>query len=51
MVATEWDEFAGLDFARVASVMVERHVIDARNLLDRAALERLGFSYSGVGVV
>ena len=51
VVATEWDEFAGLDFARVASVMVERHVIDARNLLDRAALERLGFSYSGVGVV
>ena len=51
VVATEWDEFAALDFARVASVMVERHVIDARNLLDRAALERLGFSYSGVGVV
>ncbi len=50
VVATEWEEFARLDFARVASEMAQRHVVDARNLLDREALERLGFTYSAVGV-
>ncbi len=49
VVATEWDEFRQLDFDRVARVMAERHVIDARNLLDRDDLERRGFTYSGVG--
>ena len=51
VIATEWAEFAALDFARVASLMAEQHVIDARNLLDRAAVERLGFTYTGVGTV
>ena len=50
VVATEWDEFRQLDFARVARVMVQHHVVDARNMLDRAALERLGFTYSGLGL-
>ncbi len=50
VVATEWDEFRQLDFGRVARVMAELHVIDARNLLDRDDLERRGFTYSGVGV-
>ena len=30
--------------------MAQRHVIDARNLLDRHDLESRGFTYSGVGV-
>lgn len=50
VVATEWDEFRQLDFDRVANLMVELHVIDARNLLDRDGLERRGFTYSGIGV-
>ena len=50
VVATEWDEFRALDFDRVAAVMAQRHVIDARNLLDRHDLESRGFTYSGVGV-
>ena len=50
VVATEWDEFRRLDFDRLARVMDEHHVIDARNLLDRGELERRGFTYSGVGV-
>ena len=50
VVATEWDEFRQLDFDRVANLMDELHVIDARNLLDRDELERRGFTYSGVGV-
>ena len=50
VVATEWKEFAGLDFTRVAALVTQRHVIDSRNLLDRSLLEGLGFTYSGVGV-
>ena len=49
VVATEWDQFRNLDFDRVARAMAERHVIDARNLLDRDDLERRGFTYNGVG--
>lgn len=49
VVLTEWDEFRWLDLDKVASVMARRAVIDARNLLDRSALQRLGFSAWGVG--
>jgi UDPglucose 6-dehydrogenase len=47
---TEWDEFRWLDFARVADAMAPpRALVDARNLLDPAALRRRGFAYQGVG--
>jgi UDPglucose 6-dehydrogenase len=49
VVLTEWDEFRWLDFDKVASLMAERNVVDARNLLDRAALLRRGFDYRGIG--
>ncbi len=48
-VLTEWDEFRRLDFAKVASALSSAHVVDARNLLDPAALRRLGFTYEGIG--
>jgi len=50
VVATDWPEFIGLDFARIRSLMARPVVVDARNLLDPAALRRLGFTYVGVGV-
>lgn len=46
---TEWDQFRWLDFTRVAALMVEPRVVDARNLLDPPAMRRLGFAYQGVG--
>jgi UDPglucose 6-dehydrogenase len=49
VVLTEWDEFRRLDFPKVASLLVEPRVVDARNLLDPAALRRVGFTYAGVG--
>jgi UDPglucose 6-dehydrogenase len=49
VVLTEWDEFRWLDFARVSSVMAEPAIVDARNLLDPAAVRRIGFRYSGIG--
>lgn len=49
IVATEWDEFKWLDLDKIAGLMVEHHVVDSRNLLDRGALRRRGFTYQGVG--
>jgi UDPglucose 6-dehydrogenase len=48
-VLTEWDEFRWLDIDKVADLMAARNVVDARNLLDRAALVRRGFEYQGIG--
>jgi UDPglucose 6-dehydrogenase len=48
-VLTEWDEFRWLDFTRVGDELASRSVVDARNLLDPAAMRRLGFAYRGVG--
>ncbi|HEX6569831.1 MAG TPA: UDP-glucose/GDP-mannose dehydrogenase family protein [Acidimicrobiales bacterium] len=49
VVLTEWDEFRWLDFDKVAGLMGELRVVDARNLLDKPALERRGFVYTGIG--
>lgn len=49
VVATEWDEFLRLDLDRIAESMAALHVVDARNIMDREALLRLGFSYQGIG--
>ncbi|HET6952406.1 MAG TPA: UDP-glucose/GDP-mannose dehydrogenase family protein [Acidimicrobiales bacterium] len=49
VVLTEWDEFRWLDFDKVAGLMAAPRVVDARNLLDRPALERRGFGYVGIG--
>ncbi|HSO96913.1 MAG TPA: UDP-glucose/GDP-mannose dehydrogenase family protein [Acidimicrobiia bacterium] len=49
VVLTEWDEFRWLDFGRVAGLMASRSIVDARNLLDPAAMRHLGFAYAGVG--
>ncbi len=48
-VLTEWDEFRWLDVDKVADGMAARKVVDARNLLDRAAFVRRGFEYRGIG--
>jgi len=49
VVLTEWDEFRWLDFSRVLALMEAPSIVDARNLLDPAALRRIGFSYTGIG--
>jgi UDPglucose 6-dehydrogenase len=49
VVLTEWDEFRWLDFARVMSAMRQPSIVDARNLLDPAAVRRIGFTYTGIG--
>ncbi|MGI8984872.1 MAG: UDP-glucose dehydrogenase family protein [Acidimicrobiales bacterium] len=49
VVLTEWEEFRRLDFAKVAAALDQPRVVDARNLLDPAALRRRGFTYEGIG--
>jgi UDPglucose 6-dehydrogenase len=46
---TEWDAFRWLDFDQVRGVMRNPAIVDARNLLDPAAMRRRGFSYDGIG--
>jgi UDPglucose 6-dehydrogenase len=49
LLLTEWDEFRWLDLAEVKHRMRGASIVDTRNLLDRSAALRLGFSYQGVG--
>ena len=48
-VLTEWQEFRFLDLDKLAEVVAHKAVVDARNLLDGAALRRRGFTYEGIG--
>jgi len=49
VVLTEWDEFRWLDLDKVAASMTNLAIVDSRNVLDRAAVIRRGFSYQGIG--
>jgi UDPglucose 6-dehydrogenase len=48
-VLTEWDEFRWLDLERAAAAMSSPAIVDTRNVLDRSAARRAGFSYTGIG--
>ena len=48
-VLTDWEEFRWLDFTKVADLMATPSIVDARNLLDRNEVRRLGFQYVGIG--
>ena len=48
-VVTEWPEFNTVDMDEVAFVMKGHRVVDARNLLDPAAVRRAGLDYWGLG--
>jgi UDPglucose 6-dehydrogenase len=49
VVLTEWDDFRWVDFDKVKSTLAQPNIVDARNLLDPAALRRKGFAYEGIG--
>ncbi|MGA7726123.1 MAG: nucleotide sugar dehydrogenase [Opitutaceae bacterium] len=49
-IATEWDEFKKLDFARIFSLMSKpAFIFDGRNILDLPKLREIGFRASGIG--
>jgi UDPglucose 6-dehydrogenase len=50
-VMTEWDMFRELDWERIYRNMERPQLVfDGRNLLDKKALESIGFHYHGIGV-
>jgi UDPglucose 6-dehydrogenase len=49
VVLTEWPEFRGLDWPRLAGVLRRPVVIDTRNVLDPDVTTCAGFSYHGLG--
>ncbi|KJH72908.1 UDP-glucose dehydrogenase family protein [Aliterella atlantica] len=49
VLVTDWQQFRTLDYQRVASLMHNPVLVDARNFLDREALIEAGFRYVGVG--
>ncbi|MEA5078090.1 MAG: UDP-glucose/GDP-mannose dehydrogenase family protein [Anaerolineaceae bacterium] len=49
ILATQWNEFKQLDFARIHTMMNKPILLDGRNLWDADTLRALGFKYIGVG--
>jgi len=49
LIVTEWDEFRGLDLARLKSVMRRPVIVDGRNIYDPLVMREHGFVYRGVG--
>lgn len=49
LIATGWEEFRTLDLPRLASVMSDKILFDARNLLTPDTVRSHGFIYFGVG--
>lgn len=49
VLVTDWQQFSNLDYQRIASLMHNPVLVDARNFLDREALIQAGFKYVGVG--
>jgi UDPglucose 6-dehydrogenase len=49
-VLTEWDEFKSYDWHQIYNSMLKpAFVFDGRNLLDKTALEKIGFVYQAIG--
>ena len=49
VIVTEWDDFRGLDFARLGTLVAERNLVDLRNVYTAAEVTPSGFSYAGIG--
>ena len=49
-IVTEWDEFKTLDYAKIFAGMPKpAFLFDGRNIVDLAALRKIGFSAAGIG--
>lgn len=49
IIATEWPQFAAVDFAQLREVMRTPLIFDGRNLLDPSVAADFGFQYRGIG--
>lgn len=49
LIVTEWDEFKELDFNKIKKLLKRPLIIDGRNIYDAEKLEKIGFTYVGIG--
>ena len=49
VLMTEWNQYRGLDLAKVKSMMKGNVFVDLRNVYEKALMERHGFEYTCVG--
>jgi UDPglucose 6-dehydrogenase len=49
VIATEWEEFKGLDLDRAKSSLTHPIMFDGRNLFDPAEMEKRGWIYKSIG--
>lgn len=49
IIATDWQAYASLDWAKMKSLMKRPVILDGKNLLDRMNMLDLGFEYWGIG--
>lgn len=49
IIATEWPQFAKLDFKKVRKLLKQPLIFDGRNLLDKNQMKKIGFEYYSVG--
>lgn len=49
ILVTEWAQFKTLDYSKMAKLMNNAILIDARNFCDRTQIEAAGFKYIGIG--
>lgn len=48
-IITEWEEFKQLNLKRIKNLMRLPIICDGRNIFERSEVEKLGFTYIGVG--
>ena len=49
VLATEWNQFRGLDLDRLKALLASPTVIDLRNVYEPETMRERGFDYTGVG--
>jgi UDPglucose 6-dehydrogenase len=49
VIATEWKDFKKIDYKKIFVLLKNKVILDLRNLLNREALKKIGFSYFGIG--
>lgn len=49
IIATDWQEYKRIDWAKIKNLTTGNLIIDGRNILNKKLLIKLGFIYSGIG--
>jgi len=49
VIVTDWDEFKKMDLRKIKGLLNQPVIIDGRNMFDPGEMEKLGFTYQGVG--